>query len=64
VSTPWLTISEAAEYVRASVPTLRREVARGALRAYRIGGRLALRFRAEDLDDWLRRGATVTEVAR
>jgi excisionase family DNA binding protein len=53
MTTPWLKIAEAAEYARVSEPTIRREVAGGRLRAYRVGGKKALRFRVEDVDNWL-----------
>jgi excisionase family DNA binding protein len=57
--TTWLKLPEAARYAQVSAATIRREVARGALRAYRVGGRKALRFRADDVDSWLRAGATI-----
>lgn len=45
----FLTISEAAEYVGVSTRTIRRWVAAGRLRAYRLAG-CRLLFRVEDLD--------------
>jgi excisionase family DNA binding protein len=53
MTTPWLKINEAAEYARVSEPTIRREVRGGRLKAYRVGGKKALRFRVEDVDAWL-----------
>jgi excisionase family DNA binding protein len=54
--TNWMTIDQAAAYVRCSAVTLRREVKGGRLAAYRVGGRKALRFRPQDLDAWLLEG--------
>lgn len=51
--TIWMTIDQAAEYVRCSSVTLRREVKGGRLAGYRVGGRKALRFRPQDLDAWM-----------
>ena len=53
MTTPWLKIREAAEYARVSEPTIRRESAGGRRKAYRVGGKKALRFRVEDVDAWL-----------
>lgn len=53
MTTPWLKIEEAAAYARVSQPTIRREVKGGRLKAYRVGGKRALRFRVEDVDAWL-----------
>lgn len=53
MTTPWLKIGEAAAYARVSEPTIRRETKAGRLKAYRVGGKKALRFRVEDVDAWL-----------
>jgi excisionase family DNA binding protein len=53
MTTPWLKIDEAAAYARVSEPTIRRELKGGRLKAYRVGGKKALRFRVEDVDAWL-----------
>ena len=53
MTTPWLKVEEAAAYARVSEPTIRREVKGGRLKAYRVGGRRALRFRVEDVDAWM-----------
>ena len=45
--TQWLTAREAAVRMRVSVKTIYAEVSAGRLRAARVGGRRALRFRAE-----------------
>jgi excisionase family DNA binding protein len=61
--TTWLRLPEAAAYAKVSDATIRREVSRGALRAFRVGGRKALRFRTSDLDQWLTLGATIEKPA-
>jgi len=50
----WLTIEEAAAYLRVSDRTIRRGLKAGAIKAYRVAGRRDLRFRREDLDAFLR----------
>ncbi len=52
-ASPWLTIDEAAAYLRISDRTLRRAVRDRAVRAYRVGGKRELRFRQEDLDAFM-----------
>lgn len=47
---PWMTLSEAAEYLRVSQRTMRTLVVREQVTAYRINPRGALRFKADDLD--------------
>ena len=47
---PWLTLHEAAEYLRVSERTMRTLVVREQVTAYRINPRGALRFKANDLD--------------
>lgn len=54
---PWLTVREAAARGRCSMKTIYREVRAKRLRAAVVGGRRALRFRAEWIDDWLERQA-------
>jgi len=56
VDKPWLTIVQASERAQVSVPTLRREIRAGRLRAVRVGGRLALRFTPGMIDAWLMAG--------
>jgi excisionase family DNA binding protein len=53
LSSPWLTVKEAAERARCGVKTVYREVAAGHLKAARIGGRRELRFLADWIDGWL-----------
>jgi excisionase family DNA binding protein len=49
---PWLSLDEAAEYVRLSRRTLEREIAKGCLRASAIGSRRLLH--RDELDAYLR----------
>ena len=53
----WLTVREAAARARCGIKTLYREVAAGRLRAARVGGRRALRFRAAWIDTWIEAAA-------
>ena len=50
---PWMTLQEAAAYLRVSQRTVRTLVAREQVTAYRISPRGALRFKADDLDEAL-----------
>ena len=49
----WGTSLDAAAYMRLSIVTLRREIRRGRLRAYRVGGRKLLRLKRDDCDAYL-----------
>lgn len=52
---PWLTVPEAARYVRARDEAVRRAVASGELPAWRRpGGRSPAIVSTEDLDEWVR----------
>jgi excisionase family DNA binding protein len=57
----WWTRREAAAYAHVSEATIGREVRTGRLRHARVGGRRALRFRREWLDDWLAAAQPVGE---
>jgi excisionase family DNA binding protein len=61
-SSPWLTVTEAAERARCGVKTVYREVRAGRLRAARIGGRRELRLLPEWVDHWLLANATIHEL--
>ena len=47
---PWMTLREAAAYLRVSQRTMRTLVVRERVTVYRINPRGALRFKADDLD--------------
>ncbi|MEX2430722.1 MAG: helix-turn-helix domain-containing protein [Dehalococcoidia bacterium] len=47
---PWLTLEEAAAYIRVSERTMRNLVAKEQVTAYRVAPNGALRFKAGDLD--------------
>lgn len=51
--TIWLTVREAAEYVRVSEGLIREAIKLGYLPAYAIGTGTQLRLRAEDIDEWM-----------
>ena len=54
-SNPYLTLTEASEYLGQSIKTLRRRIAAGVLPAYRFGPRM-IRVRLRDLE------ATATRI--
>ena len=58
--TLWLTTTEAAAYANCGVKTIYREVSTKRLRAVRVRGRKALRFRPEWLDEWLMQDVTIS----
>jgi excisionase family DNA binding protein len=62
--TNWLTPREAAEYARVNPVTLKRAVKAGKLNAFRINDGRLVRYRREDLDQWLASAPVVSEVAR
>lgn len=55
VETPWMTIDEAADYLRVAPRTVRSYVADGRLRYYRVGR--SLRFLEKDLERFVKKGA-------
>lgn len=46
----WASLESAAEYLECSTKTVRRYIASGKLRAYRVAGRSTIRVRWADLD--------------
>ncbi len=58
--TPWCDHRSAAERANVSVPTVKRAIKRGELRAYKLG-RL-VRIHIDDIDDWIRTGETPTRI--
>lgn len=56
ISSQWLTIQEAADYLGLSVKTLYNKKSLGELRAYNLGGKPKgkVRFLKEDLDAYIR----------
>ena len=63
-SSPWLTVTEAADRARCGVRLIYREVRASRLRAARVGGRRELRIRAEWIDTWLDAYTTPQEIVR
>lgn len=59
LDTPWLTVSEAAQWARCGPKLVYREVRAGRLRAVKVGGRRELRFLAEWIDEWLMQNRTI-----
>ena len=52
-ATPWLTAKQAAKRLQSGVKLVYHEVASGRLRAARIGGKRAIRIKAEWIDAYL-----------
>ena len=52
-SSTWLTVAEAAQHAGLSLDTIYTACERGDLRHVRVGGRRAIRLRAEWIDSWL-----------
>jgi excisionase family DNA binding protein len=61
-ATPWLNVRQAAKRAQVGVKLIYREVGARRLRAAKVGGRSALRFRAEWIDAWLDAATTIREV--
>lgn len=55
---PWLTVTEAAAYLKRGKRFVLREINAGRLRAARIGGRGEILTRADWLDQWIEDQAT------
>ena len=54
----WLTVQDAASNAAVSPDTIYTACERGELRHVKVGGRKAIRLRAEWIDSWLERHAT------
>src|SRR5713101_896871 len=54
-SSPWLTVARAAEYASVSCDTIYDACLRNELQHARVGGRQAIRLKAEWVDAWLLR---------
>jgi len=50
---PWMRLSEACEYARLSVPTLRRAIKAGRLEAVKVNGARMYRVRQDAIDAYL-----------
>ena len=61
-TTAWLDAKGAARRASVSAATIAREARAGRLRAAKVGGRKAWRFRPEWIDAWLEQTATPVEV--
>jgi excisionase family DNA binding protein len=57
VTSPWLTLDEAAAYAKLSKASITRARKSGSLRGYRVQGKKLWRFHVADLDAWLGRAA-------
>lgn len=50
----WISLNEAAEYLGVAPKSVRRYIADGRLRAYRLAGKQTIRIKAQDLDALMR----------
>ena len=57
--TSWLTLDEAAQYLKTGKTTLYEMARKGTIPAHKIGREW--RFDAEELDTWMRSGKAVSE---
>ena len=62
-SNSYMTYIEAAEYLSVSVNTLRQWVSKGMIPFYKIPGSNQVRFKREDLDNWMQQGFRAPSVA-
>jgi excisionase family DNA binding protein len=60
----WLTVAEGAEHAGVSRDTVYTACERGELRHARVGGRRAIRLKAEWIDAWLERHAQGAHESR
>lgn len=58
IDRPWLTVKEAAIYANVSTDTVYTACELAELRHSKVGGRRAIRIKAEWIDWWLERHAT------
>ena len=59
----WLRVPEAADYAGVSRDTIYTDCERGELKHARVGGRRAIRLRADWIDAWLQQHARGPEMA-
>ena len=53
MTSPWLTVNEAAAYAKVSTATIRRACKGGALHGCKVSGKKLWRFHVTELDRWL-----------
>lgn len=56
LTSPWLTLDEAAAYAKLSPATITRARKAGGLRGYKVQGKKLWRFNVTDVDRWLEGG--------
>ena len=64
ISSPWLTLEEAARYARCSATTLLRQARTGRCRGFKLAsGKRCWRFKVDDLDTWIESNAQLVPFA-
>jgi excisionase family DNA binding protein len=58
ITSPWLTLDEAAAYAKLSKATMTRALKSEALRGYKVSGKKLWRFNVADVNRWLESGAS------
>lgn len=56
ITSPWLTLEEAAAYTKLSTASITRARKSGNLPGYKVQGKKLWRFHVADLDRWLQKG--------
>jgi excisionase family DNA binding protein len=56
MTSPWLTLHEAATYAKVSTATITRARKSGGLRGYKVQGKKLWRFNGSELNRWLQSG--------
>lgn len=56
ITSPWLTLDQAAAYAKVSIATITRALKSGGLRGYKVQGKKLWRFNIAELDRWLESG--------
>ena len=54
ITSPWLTLAEAAQYTKLSTASMTRARKSGALRGYKVQGKKLWRFHVTEVDGWLK----------
>jgi excisionase family DNA binding protein len=62
IASPWITLAEAAEYLRVTTRAIRRWIAEGKLNAYKLAGGHTVRLRRDEVEALLERMPTAASA--